>query len=87
MGTMAIVDRIEPLREWLDGSPVLLMRNGKVYRKRLRKENISMEELDKVAREYGLPSIDGFESMTLEGDGSITGVLRKTPTNIAQGGR
>lgn len=76
MGTMALVERIRPLRDWLDGTPVVIARDGRIIEAVMRKGHISMSDLEKVAREYGFASIDVFDVMVLEGDGSITGVLK-----------
>lgn len=56
----------------IEGSPVLLARDGKVYRDVLRRELISRADFDKALREAGCMSIDDIRSAVLETDGHIT---------------
>ena len=56
----------------IEGSPVLLARNGKVYRDVLRKELISRADFDKALREAGCTEVDEIRSAVLETNGHIT---------------
>lgn len=73
-----VIERIPALREWMDASAVLLVRDGEPIRSMMEQYQVSDEDLRKTAHEYGLDSISSFERMYLEGDGKITGVVRKT---------
>lgn len=56
----------------IEGSPVLLARDGKVYRDVLRRELISRADFDKALREAGCTEVDGIRSAVLETNGHIT---------------
>lgn len=72
----AVIERIPPLRRFLDSNKVLLFEDGKLDRKALRRNLVEEEDLEKTAREYGLASYKDFLALTLEGDGSITGIIK-----------
>ena len=61
--------RVESL---IEGSPVLLARDGKIYREVLRRELISRADFDKALREAGCVAIDDIRTAVLETDGHIT---------------
>lgn len=56
----------------IEGSPVLLARDGKVYRDVLRREFISRADFDKALREAGCTEVDEIRSAVLETNGHIT---------------
>jgi len=64
------------LEAWVEGSPVLLAREGKVYKDVLRRELISREDFDKAMREAGIDAIDDIRLAVLETNGHITLVPR-----------
>lgn len=60
----------------IEGSPVLLARDGTVYKNVLRKELISRADFDRALREAGCISIDDIQSAVLETNGHITIVAK-----------
>lgn len=56
----------------IEGSPVLLARDGKIYRDVLRRELISRADFDKALREAGCTEVDEIRSAVLETNGHIT---------------
>jgi uncharacterized membrane protein YcaP (DUF421 family) len=74
--TVAIVERVPFLRQRMDDGTIKLVENGRLIKPALKKSLVEEQDLQKAAREYGMPSIKAFETMTLEGDGRITGVLK-----------
>ncbi len=60
----------------IEGSPVLLAREGEVYRGVLRKELISRADFDKALREAGCREIDEVKLAVLETNGHITIIKR-----------
>ena len=61
----------------LEGSPVELIRGGKVLSKRLRSEAITEEELMEAIRKQGLGSAAEVDRAVLETGGAISIVARK----------
>lgn len=60
----------------VEGSPVLLARDGKVYKDVLRRELISREDFEKTLRENGCEDIGDIRLAVLETNGHITLVTR-----------
>lgn len=75
--TVYIVDRIDPLRERLEGKPIYLMRDGKLDEPLMKKYRIDKSDLEHTARKYGVP-FHAFECLVLEGDGNLTGLIRQS---------
>lgn len=72
-----MMDRIPFVRKLIESGPVILYKNGRLYRKHLERSMIDVPELDTVARRYGLASYQEFSQIVLEGDGEITATIRK----------
>ena len=60
----------------VEGVPVLLARDGKVYQDVLRRELISRADFDKAMRESGVEDIEDIRMAVLETNGHITLVTR-----------
>ncbi len=60
----------------VEGVPVLLARDGKVYQDVLRRELISRADFDKAMRESGVEDLDDIRTAVLETNGHITLVTR-----------
>lgn len=71
-----VSSRSEKVEAMLEGSPVLLARDGEVYREVLRKELISRADFDKALREAGCEAIDEVKLAVLETNGHITIITR-----------
>ncbi len=63
----------------LEGEPVVLARNGHVYRDVLRRELVSRDDFAKSMRETGCSEIDRIHLALLETNGHITILLRDEP--------
>ena len=68
--------RSEKVEAMIEGSPVLLARDGTVYRDVLRRELISRADFDRALREAGCIAIDDIQSAVLETNGHITIVAK-----------
>lgn len=71
--------RSEKIESMIEGSPVLLARDGTVYKDVLRKELISRADFDRALREAGCMHIDDIKSAVLETNGHIT-IIRQDPS-------
>ena len=70
-----LVWRYRSARNLLEGSPTLLVYDGKPVKAHLEKEKISTDILYEALREHGVEKIEDVRSVVLEIDGSIS-VLR-----------
>ena len=57
---------------FIQGNPVLLVHDGKVIENNLRRQQITISEIEQAAREHGVESIDQVNLAVLEVDGSIS---------------
>ncbi|MGY0612699.1 MULTISPECIES: DUF421 domain-containing protein [unclassified Luteimonas] len=61
----------------VEGSPVLLARDGELFKQALRKQNLNQLDVDEAVRDSGLDGLADVGLMTLEVDGTLTIVPRK----------
>jgi uncharacterized membrane protein YcaP (DUF421 family) len=71
------ISRTMRLRSVLEGKPIVLISGGKVVEDNLRRERISMNELEEALREHGIARLEDAEMAILESNGSIS-VIAKT---------
>jgi uncharacterized membrane protein YcaP (DUF421 family) len=70
--------RFEAVRRLLEPAPVLLVSNGRLHRRNLRREMITDSELMQRLRENGIEQLTDVKSARMEGDGEIS-VIALTP--------
>jgi uncharacterized membrane protein YcaP (DUF421 family) len=70
----------EKLDHIVEGSPDLLIENGKINYQRLKKELISLEQLSAAARKQGLDDLSEVNRCVLEPGGTLTFVAAKPAT-------
>jgi uncharacterized membrane protein YcaP (DUF421 family) len=64
--------RVPRLRPVLDGEPVVLVQDGEVIERNLRRERITLGELLAAARQQQLPSLENVRFAVLETNGVIS---------------
>ena len=67
-----ILYRSKKISELVQGDPVMLILNGKILEQNLKKERISLEELEASVREHGVSSAKDVNLAVLETDGNIS---------------
>lgn len=67
-----IMYRSKKINNLMEGSPSILIRNGKINSKELRKNRINIEELEQAGREQGIGDISTIALAILEVDGKIS---------------
>ena len=67
-----LVSTDDRLRDFLEGSPTLLVENGRMLEDNLRRERISKAEMQSALREHGVAAIADVASAVLETDGTIS---------------
>lgn len=66
------------LRRWLERDPVMLVYQGQVNLEHIRREGVSLADLEAAVREHGLADLTRVETAVLEMDGTIS-VIPKAP--------
>src|SRR3954467_631818 len=64
--------RVRRLRPLLEGEPVVLLSDGRVLERNLRRERMTMEELESEARLQQIGSLDDVRFAVLETNGKIS---------------
>lgn len=72
------------LRKLLEGSPTLLVHNGTVLEKAMRKESVSLNDLLTAFREQGIASLSEVRYAVLELDGKISIIRVDAPRPPSQ---
>lgn len=61
--------KFSPVRRLLRPSPLLLIKDGRIQRRNLRREMITEEELIEQLREQGVETVEEVKKSYIEGDG------------------
>ncbi|MGY1458557.1 MULTISPECIES: DUF421 domain-containing protein [unclassified Luteimonas] len=72
-----VTARSRRLDRLVEGSPVMLARDGELFERVLRAQNISARDVQEALRSNGLADVSDAALVTLEVDGAITVVPRK----------
>lgn len=64
--------RDKKVNEWIQGSPVILVHDGKIIEDHLKNEKITHGELEAAIREHGVNSLSEVNLAILEVDGNIS---------------
>lgn len=59
------------IRDFLEGSPVIIVKNGRISQKKMKEEKLTIEDLDEALREKGVKDIKNVKTAVLETDGGI----------------
>ena len=66
------------VRRLIEPPPLLLVKNGRINRRTLRREMVTHDELMAKLREHGCERLDQDKAVRMESDGEITVVPKKT---------
>jgi uncharacterized membrane protein YcaP (DUF421 family) len=80
VGTFAVLQlltsyasfRVQRLRPLLEGEPIVIIQNGKILDRNLKRERLTEEEVAEEARQQQIPSLDQVEWAVLENSGKIS---------------
>jgi uncharacterized membrane protein YcaP (DUF421 family) len=69
--------KVKRVRTIMDGSPIVLVRDGQVIEKNLKRERLTLEELEAEARIQQVASVDDIRWAVLETGGQISVIPKK----------
>jgi uncharacterized membrane protein YcaP (DUF421 family) len=72
------------LDQLVEGSPDILIEDGKVHEEKLKRELITMEELAAAARKQGFDTLAEVRQCVLEPGGTLSFIARKPDTDDAR---
>ena len=76
VGTSYLSFRFRRLRPVLEGEPVVLIADGRVVDRALRRERLTVEEVEAEARQQSIASFDDIRYAVLETNGKISFITR-----------
>lgn len=76
LGVNRLVARSGWLRSRLERDPIMLVFQGRVLTDRLRREGVSLADLEVAVREHGVADLSEVETAVLEMDGNISIIPR-----------
>jgi uncharacterized membrane protein YcaP (DUF421 family) len=68
--------KVPLVRPLLRPAPSLLIKDGRIHRRNLRREMITEEELIEQLREHGIESVEEVKESYIEGDGHISVIAK-----------
>ena len=78
-----ITSKMPKMRKFINGSPTILMNNGKIYRKNLKKAKLDLSEFLVMCRQEGFFNLADIQTAIFEYNGRLTilPVSTKRPAN------
>jgi len=82
IGTLAVLTsylnfRVPLVRRVLDGRPIVLLQDGKVIERNMRRERITVDELAEEARGQQISSLDDVQWAVFEPSGKISFIAKQ----------
>ncbi|MCI9450452.1 MAG: DUF421 domain-containing protein [Clostridiales bacterium] len=72
VGLNLITNKIPKARKYINGSPLVLMNNGKLYKKNLKKVKLDADEFLMMCRELGYFDLNDVQTAIFEANGKLT---------------
>lgn len=72
VGLSLVTNRFPKLRKYVNGSPTILMNNGKLYRKNMKKAKLDLSEFLTMCREQGYFDLNDIQTAIFEYNGKLT---------------
>lgn len=67
-----IAHKIPRMRKYINGTPTILMNEGKIYRKNMKKAKLDLSEFMLLCREEGYFDLDDIQTAILEHNGKLS---------------
>lgn len=67
-----ITNKIPKLRKYINGSPTILLNNGKLYKRNMKKVKLDLSEFLMMCREQGYFDISSIQTAIFECNGKLT---------------
>ena len=77
VGTAYLSYRFKRLRPLLEGEPTLLISDGRLLERNLRRERMTVEEIRAEARQQSIGSLEDIRYAVLETNGKISFITRE----------
>jgi len=74
-----LVDRFHFLHRAVEGEPLVLMTDGKIQDRNMKRGGVDRAELEQATREHGVAGLDEVRLAVMEVDGSISIIPKSSP--------
>ena len=71
-GLTTLAQKFPKMRKYINGTPTIIMDNGKLYRKNMKKAKIELSEFMVLCRQEGYFDINDIETAVFEYNGRVT---------------
>lgn len=72
IGLSLVTNKFPKLRKYVNGSPTILMNDGKIYRKNMKKAKLDLSEFLTMCREQGYFDLNDIQTAIFEYNGKLT---------------
>lgn len=72
VGLSLATNKFPKVRKYVNGSPTILMNNGKIYRKNMKKAKLDLSEFLTMCREQGYFDLNDIQTAIFEYNGKLT---------------
>ncbi|MDE7364673.1 MAG: DUF421 domain-containing protein, partial [Ruminococcus sp.] len=72
IGLSLVTNKFPKVRKYVNGSPTILMNDGKIYRKNMKKAKLDLSEFLTMCREQGYFDLNDIQTAIFEYNGKIT---------------
>lgn len=73
--SVLLINKVPYLQRFITGKPIVLVKDGQINDKEMKRTMVDVEDLNTMAREYGFRSFKAFDTIILEKNGHLTGVI------------
>ena len=83
IGLTLITSKLPKMRKFINGTPTIIINNGKIYRKNMKKAKMDLSELMVMCRQEGYFNLNDIQTAVFEYNGRLTVLPKssKRPTN------
>ncbi|MBR5544360.1 MAG: DUF421 domain-containing protein [Clostridia bacterium] len=67
-----ITNKLPKTRKFINGTPTIIMNNGKIYRKNMKKAKLDLTEFMTLCRQKGFFNLDDIQTAVFEYNGQLT---------------
>ncbi len=72
VGLSLVTNKFPKIRKYVNGSPTILMNDGKIYRKNMKKAKLDLSEFLTMCREQGYFDLNDIQTAIFEYNGKLT---------------
>jgi uncharacterized membrane protein YcaP (DUF421 family) len=72
VGLSVLISKFPKMRKYVNGTPTIIMNNGKLYRKNMKKAKLDLSEFMVMCRQLGFFNLEDIQTAVFEYNGNLT---------------